>query len=150
MTLLSCHDASDVPLTQKILDRPRLVERIRATIFDPEAAHLTVFNSTALERTLAVRLGIPLYGNDPKLNYLGTKSGSRELFREAGVPLPDGFERLRDGDDIYEALTELKRRHKTRRGLLRRGQRGLPLRRLSGGEGPGAVGQGRVAGAHPL
>jgi hypothetical protein len=110
MTLLSCHDASDVPLTQKILDRPRLVERIRATIFDPEAAHLTVFNSTALERTLAVRLGIPLYGNDPKLNYLGTKSGSRELFREAGVPLPDGFERLRDGDDICEALTELKRR----------------------------------------
>ncbi|MBA3490892.1 MAG: carboxylate-amine ligase, partial [Rubrobacteraceae bacterium] len=108
MTLLSCHDASDIPLTQKILDRPRLVERIRSAIIDPEAAHLTCFNSTALERSLAVRLGIPLYGNDPELNYLGTKSGSREAFREAGVLLPDGFEHLRDGGDVAEAVVELK------------------------------------------
>ena len=110
LTLLSCHDASDLPLTHKILDRPRLVERIRSAIADPGAAHITCFNSTALERSLSVRLGIPLYGNDPKLNYLGTKSGSRELFREAGVPLPDGFERLRDAGDIAEALTDLKRK----------------------------------------
>ena len=110
LTLLSCHDASDVPLTRKILDRPRLVKRIRSAIVDPDAAHITCFNSTALERSLAVQLGIPLYGNDPELNYLGTKSGSRELFREAGVPLPDGFERLRDADDIAGALVELKRR----------------------------------------
>jgi hypothetical protein len=111
LTLLSCHDASDVPLTRKILDRPRLVERIRSAIADPEAAHLTCFNSTALERSLAVRLGIPLYGNDPELNYLGTKSGSREAFREAGVPLPEGYEHLRDGDDVVEAVVELKRRN---------------------------------------
>jgi hypothetical protein len=111
LTLLSCHDASDMPLTQKILDRPRLVERIRSAIADPEAAHLTCFNSTALERSLAVRLGIPLYGNDPKLNYLGTKSGSRELFREAGVALPEGFENLRDAEDVVEAVVELKRRN---------------------------------------
>lgn len=110
LTLLSCHDSSDAPLTQKILDRPRLVERIRSAISDTNAAHLSCFNSTALERTLAVRLGIPLYGNDPELNYLGTKSGSREVFREAGVPLPDGFEHLRDEGDVAEALAELKRR----------------------------------------
>jgi hypothetical protein len=110
LTLLSCHDASDVPLTEKILERPRLIERIRAAIVDPDAAHMTCFNSTALERTLAVRLGIPLYGNDPKLNYLGTKSGSREVFRQAAVPLPDGFEHLRDEQDIVEAVIELKRR----------------------------------------
>ncbi len=110
LTLLSCHDASDVPLTKKILDRPRLMDRIREAIPDPRAAHVTCFNSTPLERTLAVRLGIPLYGNDPALNFLGTKSGSRELFREAGVPLPDGFENLRDGGDICGAIVELKRR----------------------------------------
>src|ERR687894_451279 len=109
LTLLSCHDASDVPLTRKILERPRLIERIRAAIPDPGAAHLTCFNSTALERSLAVRLDIPLYGNDPELNYLGTKSGSREVFREAGVPLPEGFEHLRDEQDIVEAVVELKR-----------------------------------------
>jgi hypothetical protein len=110
LTLLSCHDASDEPLTKKILERPRLIERIRASIADPGAAHMTCFNSTALERSLAVRLDIPLYGNDPELNYLGTKSGSREVFREAGVPLPDGFEHLRDEEDIVEAVVELKRR----------------------------------------
>src|ERR671916_2096350 len=110
LTLLSCHDASDLPLTQKILERPRLLGRIWNAIPDPESAHITCFNSTPLERTLAVRLGIPLYGNDPALNFLGTKSGSRELFREAGVPLPDGFENLRDGADICEAIVELKRK----------------------------------------
>src|SRR5829696_4566512 len=87
LTLLSCHDSSDVPLTQKILDRPRLIERIKGAIADPESAHLSCFNSTALERSLAVRLGIPLYGNDPELNGLGTKSGSREVFAEAVVEL---------------------------------------------------------------
>ena len=110
LTLLNCHDASDVPLTKKILERPRLIERIRAAIADPGAAHMSCFNSTALERSLAVRLDIPLYGNDPELNYLGTKSGSREVFREAGIPLPDGFEHLRDEQDIVEAVVELKRR----------------------------------------
>ncbi len=111
MTLLACHDASDIPLTQKILDRPRLMNRIRGAIADHGAAHMTCFNSTALERTLAVRLGIPLYGNDPQLNYLGTKSGSREAFRAAGVLLPDGFEHLRDTDDVAEAIVEIKRRN---------------------------------------
>src|SRR5215203_3304549 len=110
LTLLSCYDASDVPLTKKILDRPRLIDRIKGAIADPESAHLSCFNSTALERSLAVRLDIPLYGNNPQLNGLGTKSGSREVFREADVPLPDGFEHLRDADDIAEAIVELKRR----------------------------------------
>ena len=110
LTLLSCHDASDVPLTQKILERPRLMERIRAAIPDPTAVSLTCFNSTPLERTLAVQLDIPLYGNDPKLAHLGSKSGCREVFREAGVPAPDGFEHLRDEQDIVEAIVELKRR----------------------------------------
>jgi hypothetical protein len=110
LTLLSCHDASDEPLTKKILERPRLIDRIRAAIPDPGTTHMTCFNSTALERSLAVRLDIPLYGNDPELNYLGTKSGSREVFREAEIPLPDGFEHLRDKEDIVEAVVELKRR----------------------------------------
>jgi hypothetical protein len=110
LTLLSCHDASKAPLTQKILERPRLLERIRAAIPDTRTAHITCFNSTPLERTLAVRLGIPLYANDPALGHLGTKSGSREVFREAGVPIPSGFERLRDEHDVVNALAELKRR----------------------------------------
>ncbi|MEL6611729.1 MAG: peptide ligase PGM1-related protein, partial [Bacteroidota bacterium] len=111
LTLLACHDHSDRPLTQKLLDRPRLLDRIRRQIADPTAAHLTVFNATELERTLAVRLGIPLYACDPALRHLGTKSGSREIFREAGVPLPDGFEHLHTPAEIAHALAVLKQRN---------------------------------------
>src|SRR5436190_16491338 len=73
LTLLCAHDASPRSLTEKILERPRLVQRIRDGIQDPSRAYLTVFNSTPLERKLAVLLGIPLNGVDPNLIHLGTK-----------------------------------------------------------------------------
>src|SRR5918911_1101112 len=109
LTLLSCHDAFNAPLTQKILERPRLLKRIRSAIPDIRSAHMTCFNSSPLERTLAVRLDLPLYACDPALGWLGTKSGRREVFREAEVPIPDGFENLRDRDDLVDAIVEFKR-----------------------------------------
>ena len=57
-----------------------------------------------------MRLGIPLYGCDPLLHEIGGKSGSRQAFREAGIPLPDGAEDLRDTQDLAAALADLKRR----------------------------------------
>ncbi|HEY8019784.1 MAG TPA: peptide ligase PGM1-related protein [Thermoanaerobaculia bacterium] len=110
LTLLCAYDASPRPLTAKILERPRLIQRIREGIADPARAYLTVYNSTPLERRLAVVLGIPLNGLDPALSHLGTKSGSRRVFREAGVPLPDGEEGLRDEADVEAALAALKAR----------------------------------------
>lgn len=108
LTLLCAYDASNRSLTEKILERPRLVQRIREGIADSDRAFLTVFNSTALERRLAVLLGIPLNGVDPELNHLGTKSGSRKVFREAGVAMPEGFEDLASQDDIVESLLALR------------------------------------------
>jgi len=116
LTLLCAYDASPRSLTEKILERPRLIERIREGIQDRSRSYLTVFNSTPLERKLAVLLGIPLNGADPDLAHLGTKSGSRKVFREAGVPLPEGFEDLQSQDDIEAALIELAAR---RPGLRR-------------------------------
>jgi len=109
LTILSAYDGSPRPLTEKILERPRLIQRIRASIADPERAYLTVFNATPLERKLSVLLEIPMNGLDPKLGYLGTKSGSRKVFREAGVPMPAGFEDLRGEDDVERSLAELQR-----------------------------------------
>jgi hypothetical protein len=108
LTLLCAHDGSPRSLTEKILERPRLIERIRAGIHDRERAYLTVFNSTPLERKLAVLLGIPLNGVDPKLTHLGSKSGSRKVFREAGVHLPAGTEDLRTEHEVENALLELR------------------------------------------
>jgi hypothetical protein len=109
LTLVCAHDASPVPLTQKILERPRLIERIRVGIPDPTRAYMTVFNSTPFERKLAVLLGIPLNGVDPRLSWLGSKSGSRKVFREAGVDCPVGMEDLRTPADVERALGELRR-----------------------------------------
>ena len=111
LTLLSCDDAAPRPLTAKILDRPDLLARIDAAIADPGGAHMTCFNVTDLERSLAVRLGIPIYGCDPDLHHLGSKSESRKLFREVDVAMPDGFEDLADAQQVTEALTELKARN---------------------------------------
>lgn len=102
-------DASDLPLSQKIWERPRLMERIRSMVGDPNRAYLTCFNSSPWERKLAVALGIPLNGLDPELSHLGTKSGSRETFRAAGISCPPGFENLHTREEIVESLDELER-----------------------------------------
>lgn len=120
LTMLCCHDGSPRPLTQKIIERPRLVQRIREAIPDPHRAYLTVFNSTPLERKLAVLLGVPLNGLDPDLQYYGTKSGSRRVFEQAGVPYPAGFEDLHTEDDVLKALTELRQqRPAVRRAIVK-------------------------------
>lgn len=108
LTLLSCSDVSNTPLTEKILCRPRLMERIKNAIPAGSVAHIACFNVTALERTLAVYLGIPIYGCDPSLVYLGTKSGSRRAFMKAGVAMPPGSENLTGREDISHAVAALK------------------------------------------
>jgi hypothetical protein len=119
-TLLCAHDSSPRSLTEKILERPRLIQRIREGIDDPERAYLTVFNSTPLERRLSVVLGIPMNGVDPRLSGLGTKSGSRRTFRQAGVAVPAGFEDLRSEEDVAGALADLSRaRPSMRRAVVK-------------------------------
>jgi hypothetical protein len=122
LTLLSAYDHSARPLTEKILERPRLVERIRAAIPDPDRAYLTVLRSTPLERRLAVLLGIPLNAADPGMDSLCSRSGARGVLREAGVEVPQGVEDLRDEGDVVNGLLELRaRRPGLRRALLKTG-----------------------------
>ena len=109
LTMINCYDASVKPLTQKILERPRLIEHIRQLISNPDAAHLTCYNITSLEKTLSVHLGIPLFGTDPDKFYEGSKSGSRKTFRSCGVNLAAGFEDLSTKEDIVKALAALKK-----------------------------------------
>lgn len=107
LTLLSCHDSSSKPLTQKILERPRLIQRIRDFIPQGHEAHMSCFIATPLERSLAVQLQIPIYGCDPDLYELGTKSNSRRIFRECDLTPPAGYEDLKTKADIIDALVKL-------------------------------------------
>lgn len=110
LTLLSCHDASVKPLTQKVLERPRLMQRIKSLITDAGSAHLTCFNITPLEKTMSVQLGIPLFGTDPDKFYEGSKSGGRKNFRAAGLLFPDGYEDLYTKEEVIQSLAALKQK----------------------------------------
>lgn len=108
LEMISVYDASSRPLSQKMLERPRFLMRLKKLIGDPERAYLTVYNSTELERKLAVALDIPLNGVDPELLYHGTKSGSRKIFREIKINLPQGTEDLTNEQQIIDALLRLQ------------------------------------------
>jgi PGM1 C-terminal domain len=101
-------DGSAQPLSEKLLERPRLLASIRALVLDPDRAHLVPFNTTQLERDLALALGIPMYGADPRFFEHGTKSGSRRLFAEEGVAHPVGAEGLEGPDAVVDALCLLR------------------------------------------
>jgi hypothetical protein len=107
LTLLDCDDATARPLTLKILERPHLLRRIKAAITHPDNAHMSVFNATELERTLSVELGVPLNACDPRLSRFGTKTGSRKVFREAGIATAPGNDGLRDTDDLVDSIRRL-------------------------------------------
>lgn len=108
LTLLSCYDAGNIPLTDKVLRRPRLINRIKKSINNGDPSHLMFFNVTESEKELAVKLNLPIYGCDPALNYLGTKSGSRTIFKECDILTPVGFEHVNSVEEIIESIYQLK------------------------------------------
>lgn len=108
LSLLSPYDDSARPLSLKLLERPRLLEQIEALIHDKDRAHLVCYNTTFLERNLALRLGIPLYGADPRHLPLGTKTGCRQLFARAGINHPLGVDNLASIEEVASALTRMK------------------------------------------
>ncbi|MGB9476291.1 MAG: peptide ligase PGM1-related protein [Candidatus Udaeobacter sp.] len=116
--LISPLDGSVRALSDKLLDRPRLIERIRSLIMDADRAHLVPFNTTNREQELAVRLGIPMYGADPKLFPLGTKSGCRKIFTEENVAHPLGVENLGSKEELIEAIVQMRARKPSIRQVL--------------------------------
>ncbi len=155
LLLLSTYDSSLKPLSQKILERPRLMERIRQAL-RPQRSYMICYNSSELERELSVRLGLPLLAPDPDLMYWGTKSGSRQIFAESGVPHPDGSESIDKADDLAEAAAQLWERNpdlkrmviKLNEGFSGEGNAILDLRRIPE-VAPGRASHAeRVAGIH--
>ncbi|HEY9740855.1 MAG TPA: peptide ligase PGM1-related protein [Coleofasciculaceae cyanobacterium] len=155
LLLLSTYDASLKPLTQKILERPRLIERIRQAL-RPQKSYMVCYNSSYLEQELSVQLGIPLLAPNPELLHWGTKSGSRQIFAESGVPHPDGSESIWKADDLAEAAAELWERQpelkrmviKLNEGFSGEGNAILDLRRIPEAAPERASHTERVAAIH--
>ncbi len=110
LTLVSVNDASPRSLSEKLLERPRLLRRIAGMVPDRARSHLVPYNTTELERDVALALGIPMYGADPRLVDLGTKTGCRRLFAQENVSHPIGVEDLHSVDDAVGAIVEMRRR----------------------------------------
>ena len=104
LTLVSVDDSLPGPLSEKLLSRPRLLAKITAMIPNRQRCHLIPYNTTSLERDIALTLGIPMYGADPRLADLGSKTGCRRLFAEEGVPHPLGVEDLHSFEEVIDAI----------------------------------------------
>jgi hypothetical protein len=108
LLLVSPLEATPRPLTHKLLERPRLIERIRSLIVDPDRAHLVPFATTWADRELTMRLGIPMYGTDPRHLTLGTKSENRRIFSEEEVAHPLGREHLHHEQELVDAVRDMR------------------------------------------
>jgi len=110
LTMVSVGDATPTPLSAKLLARPRLLRQIRGLVPNLSRSHLIFYNVTGLERDVAVSLGLPLYGPDPRLAELGSKSGCRRTFEELGVQCPVGAEDLHSVGEIVTAVRDMRSR----------------------------------------
>ena len=108
--MLCTHDSSPRRLTEKVLERPRLLQRIRWAISDPSCAYLTVFNSTPLERKLAVLLGIPLNGPIRSCITWAPSQAAGKCSARPRVEMQVGFEDLTSEAEVADALIELSGR----------------------------------------
>lgn len=107
LLLLSTYDSSNKPLTQKILERPRLMARLRQAL-RPGKCFMICYNSSSWERDLSIEIGAPLYGCDPSLQIWGTKSGSRQIFAQSEIPYPNGTnESLWNVEELVAAISKL-------------------------------------------
>jgi len=107
LTLVSTDDSSDRPLSEKLLERPRLLAKIAAHIPNRSRCHLIPYNTTALERDIALTLGIPMYGADPRLADLGSKTGCRRLFADCDVVHPLGAGDLHSLEEVTDAIRDM-------------------------------------------
>lgn len=118
--LLHVHDDSRKPLTQKILDRPALLARLRGMLNSEPRASISCYTVTELEAQLSVALQIPLRGPRPDHMKLATKSGSRRLFRALGLKHPAGSQGIRDSLELTQKLVALATEHPIlRRAVLK-------------------------------
>jgi hypothetical protein len=146
LSLVAVHDASPRSLSEKLLERPRLLRRIAAQIPNPQRSHLVPYNTTELERDVALQLGIPMYGADPRLAPLGSKSGCRRMFAEVGVPHPLGVENLRTLDEMADAVLGMRAERPSMDSVIAKLNEGVSgagnaVVRLTGLPGPGAPGE---------
>jgi hypothetical protein len=116
-TLIEVQDGTNRSVAAKLLDRPDLLARIRELVGDRPAL-IEPWNVTEHEVALALALGVPINGSNPKLRWLGFKGEGRRLMRRAGVPVPFGVEDVRTVDDVIAAIRAILGAHPDASGVV--------------------------------
>ena len=93
--LLSTGDGTNLTsLTDKILNKPRVLKRIKNFIsqkLSPHlGTHLSVYRGTEAEFKISDILKLPIHAADVSLLFWGGKAGSRSIFKIVNVPHCDG------------------------------------------------------------
>ncbi len=108
--LVTLDDSSGPPLSEKLLSRPDVLDRVRVLAGDPADACVLTFNVNPVEVEVCRRLGLALYGPTPELARLGSKSGARRVARQAGVAVLEGAEDLFSLAAVKVAVQEIRAR----------------------------------------
>ncbi len=100
-------DHSAKPLTQKILERPALMHRLRTLLHGQPRATISCYTVTELEQRLAEKLQVPVYG--PRAEHLqwATKSGARAIFRSLRMNVAQGAENLNSLEGVAKEMVRL-------------------------------------------
>lgn len=108
LALVPLDDPSPMPLSEKLLHRPAVVAHVRELVAGHGPAHVLPFNVTPVEYALAEAMDMPLFGPHPDLVRLGSKSGSRQVARRAGVAVLPGREDLYSLDAVEAAIGHIR------------------------------------------
>eukprot|EP01129_Flabellula_baltica_P017590 TRINITY_DN9794_c0_g1_i1.p1 TRINITY_DN9794_c0_g1~~TRINITY_DN9794_c0_g1_i1.p1 ORF type:complete len:228 (+),score=41.47 TRINITY_DN9794_c0_g1_i1:345-1028(+) len=100
---ISVHDPSPIPLSKKIISRPRVLKRIYDHLTDTSSC-ITCFVGTNLEYKIAELLKVPLLAAHPREWWWGTKQGGKEIFLEANVNTPRYFNLVLTEEELIEEI----------------------------------------------
>jgi hypothetical protein len=129
LVVLSCYDARRThSLTQKILQRPRLLKRIQGFLEGSKlresssfSQSLSVYRGTEAEFELGAKLGLGVHASQPQFLHWGGKAGSRLCFLKTGVPHADGtYAAEKDVDKLIDdILVVCLRNPASRKGMVK-------------------------------
>jgi hypothetical protein len=118
LTHITVKNSKYLALTEKILHSNKALREISESISNKKTAVLRCYNPTKVERELAVALEIPLFGSAEKFDYVGTKSGSRKVFKLAELNLIPGSAYLKNYQELTASMAKLMKDYPTYKRLV--------------------------------
>lgn len=119
LTHISVKNNQYLALTDKVLHSQKAIRQINESVLNKKTTILRCYNPSKSERDLALMLNIPLFGSAEKFDYVGTKSGSRKVFKLAELDnLIPGTGYIKNFHDLSLAMAKLIKNYPTYQKLV--------------------------------